>query len=189
MVFGWQLEIEHRIWLTHKIAWARMKNDFGFNTSTANTKPERGSFLCCIMHGHDNLSKLEMGKTIQFPFSSSAKHTWTYNCNHKPHIVWHKVSRSDIFQYFCGISFVCLVNAWFESLNMTAKHRLPVGDGCINNHAMRNVLLFRGYDVQMYENQKHICHTIHGFIYSFHHFVAVNIKLCHVFHFVDVCFE
>lgn len=85
-----------------------MKNDFGLNN--INHTQNQCCVALCIA---TTIVQNEWEKAVQFPVSKISRlssHTHTYMnahyCNHKPHMVWHKVSRSDIFQYF-GISFVC----------------------------------------------------------------------------------
>lgn len=136
------------------------------------------------MHGHDNLSKRKVEKRFNFPSSRwQNMHTHAHYCNHKPHMVWHKVSRSDIFQYFWHPIFGCLASFRTKcTIWISAQMRTTTcGWRLHQSQSYPFVRWLRCFNIHG-KTKKPICHTIHSLIYSFHHFVAVNIKLNHVFH-------
>lgn len=145
-----------------------MKNDFGLNNINHT---QNHCVLCCIMHGHDNRSEC-MEKAVQFPVSTLFLSS--HNCNHKPHMVWHKVSRSDIFQYF-GISFVCLgkymisFSEYYLWVTAASPAAAAAATAAATTISMMAAIMLFGYDVKIVHQPTHMSHRpqFHLFISSF----------------------
>lgn len=149
----------------------------------------------CIMHGHDWIASLANGQKRCLILPN--KHIFSsYNCNHKPHMLyggyvwvcvcvskcveyelvceWHKVSRSDIFQYFWHFHLYFEQMGWFESANSMRSNvqaQLPVGDGCSQQSYHFSLLWYAQilYTTYMRTNKAYVTQStvFHLFISSF----------------------
>lgn len=121
-------------------------------------------------------------KQFNFPSAHSFSHhtivtinrTW---CGTRCH--------AQIFFNILAFHLCVWVNTWFHSANATCGWRLPVLLLLLPLPLQQQSQWWQQscYSVMMLKSyiSQRICHTVRSFIYSFHHFAVVNIKLCSFF--------